>query len=523
MLDYETIESDLLVCYLQCNVRGLKRAADWASELSISLSKNSDDNNTTANIDKSLSMEMDPEDDRDTDMEMFRHQKSLLDKRYRRALSCFDLGEYDRAAYFASTCRTNDQKFLHFYSRYMSAEKKRLDLMTETTMTINKTALQAFVELRNDLERGMSTNLPDSWLLYVYAIVLLKLDLTSMAITALVQAVKIHPLIWPAWQQLAVVIEDKPHLDSLDLPNHWFKIFFLGIVYMEILMNEEAHDLYTNRLGRYFSNCNYVRSQIATAQNNLRDVNAAISLFKQIRADDPFRLDNMDTYSNLLYVSQLKSELSSLAHSANEIDPFRVETCCCIANFYSLRSQHNKAVVYFSRALQLNPAHIAAWTLMGHEYMEMKNTGAAIQAYRSAINCNKRDYRAWYGLGQTYEIMKQPCYSLYYYSVASNLRPNDFRMIIALGDTYEKLNRDDDAIKCFKRAGGGGLSKLAAMYEKKGDKKKAYEAYTELIQWSKQTGALAPTALDRDSDFNHATKFIESYNSLAAKDGYGAT
>lgn len=38
----------------------------------------------------------------------------------------------------------------------------------------------------------------------------------------------------------------------------------------------------------------------------------------------------MDTYSNLLYVKELKVELAHLAHRATEIDKYRLETCCIV-------------------------------------------------------------------------------------------------------------------------------------------------------------------------------------------------
>lgn len=70
----------------------------------------------------------------------------------------------------------------------------------------------------------------------------------------------------------------------------------------------------------------------------------------------------------------------------------------------------------------------------------------------SLTEINSRDYRAWYGLGQTYEILKMPFYCLYYYKKAQQLRPNDSRMIIALGETYEKLDKLENALKCYYKA-----------------------------------------------------------------------
>lgn len=53
-------------------------------------------------------------------------------------------------------------------------------------------------------------------------------------------------------------------------------------------------------------------------------------MFQNILDMDPYRLDNLDTYSNLLYVLDLKKHLADLAHKVVNIDKYRVETCCVI-------------------------------------------------------------------------------------------------------------------------------------------------------------------------------------------------
>ena len=60
------------------------------------------------------------------------------------------------------------------------------------------------------------------------------------------------------------------------------------------------------------------------------DVDQAISTFRQLQKDDPYRLENLDTYSNLLYVKEMIGDLASLSHQAVQIDKYRVETCCVI-------------------------------------------------------------------------------------------------------------------------------------------------------------------------------------------------
>lgn len=64
------------------------------------------------------------------------------------------------------------------------------------------------------------------------------------------------------------------------------------------------------------------------------DVDQAVTIFKELEALDPYRLDNLDTYSNLLYVKEMRVELSHLAHRVVQVGKYRVETCCVIGAFY---------------------------------------------------------------------------------------------------------------------------------------------------------------------------------------------
>ncbi|XP_015794470.1 cell division cycle protein 23 homolog [Tetranychus urticae] len=495
MMDEASYRSDLIQCRLQSKIRGLNQSAKWASELLFSLPRSSTP--VTAS-------------------DICLNHDAICEPDYAMGKDCFDCAEYDRCAYFCRNSTSREGRFLHYYARYMAAEKKSLDMMVDTnpftSSAPHDNITSLYTEIRSELNNSLiNGQLTDGYLLYVYGITLLKLDLIEDAISALAHSVHFEPLNWASWQQLAVIIADRTQLEQLDLPTHWFKKIFLGAVYLELQLNEEAMALYTSLLDT-FKDSNYLKSQMANVKHNLRHVDQAIDLFDTIRESDPFRLDAWDIYSNLLYVKDMRSKLSSLAHAAKNIDPFRVESCFCIANFYSLRGQHKKAADYFSRVLQLNPRHISAWTLMGHEYMEIKNTGGAIMSYRSAIECNKKDYRAWYGLGQTYEILKMPAYSLYYYSIARSLRPDDSRMIIAMGETLEKLERHSEAIKCYWKAGGIALVKLAALYEKLGEKDKAAAAYSDFVA---QTGNMSN--LEGNPDLPNAYKFLANYY-LSKKD-----
>ena len=132
------------------------------------------------------------------------------------------------------------------------------------------------------------------------------------------------------------------------------------------------------------------------------DFETAEKEFDAVQTADPYRMEDVDIYSNMLYVMDKRAKLGKLAHEYAEIDRNRAEVCCLIGqffcnlrvmfraeivrgNYYSSRSDHTKAITYFKRSLMLNRDYLPAWTLMGHEFVELKNSHAAIEAYRKAI------------------------------------------------------------------------------------------------------------------------------------------
>ncbi|KAG7274346.1 LOW QUALITY PROTEIN: hypothetical protein CRUP_028667 [Coryphaenoides rupestris] len=410
--DLVQIKKQLITVISLCKERGLVHSVKWASELAFALDPLPKDELPPPPL-------VTEEDVQDLDA-------------FALAKSYFDLKEYDRAAYFLRGCNSQKAYFLYMYSRYLGPWR-RAQVVTRPSVSYGG------AEARNT-ELGEL----DGFTLYLYGVVLRKLDLLKEAVEVFVEATHTLRSHWGAWLELCNLVTNIEMLKSLSLPDCWIKDFFMAHIYTELQMIKEALQ---NLIEAGFSKSTYIISQIAVAYHNIRDIDQALALFNELREQDPYRIENMDTFSNLLYVKSMKPELSYLAHNLVEIDKYRVETCCVIGNYYSLRSQHEKAALYFQRALKLNPRCLGAWTLMGHEYMEMKNTSAAIQAYRHAIEVNKRDYRAWYGLGQTYEILKMPFYCLYYYRKAHQLRPNDSRMLVALGESYEKLSQQVEAKK----------------------------------------------------------------------------
>ncbi|XP_053695283.1 cell division cycle protein 23 homolog [Sabethes cyaneus] len=463
-VNLKEVKHDLILGIVECNKRGLIQSAKWLSELNHGLS------DVQANF---------------TGKSFENLHNGIAEEEYDNyvlAKSYFDMREYDRSAYFTSSCSSPVPKFLHIYATYQSKEKKRLDNMSDNSIVNSNSHVKDFSELLTSLRTDHGQRKLDGYCLYLYGVILKKLDLNQMAVQIFVEAIAAAPTMWGAWLELAPLVTDKNMLQNLNLPNHWMKQIFVGYTNIELFLNDEGIKIFENLQLAGFGKCIFIPTQLAIAYSNKRDVDKSIEIFQHLHEVDPFRLDNLDSYSNLLFVKDMKTEMAHLAHKAVDINKYSSETCCVVGNYYSIRADHHKAVVYFQRALKLNPRYLSAWTLMGHEFMEMKNTNAAIQSYRQAVEVNRRDFRAWYGLGQAYEILKMPFYSLHYYKAAQQLRPYDSRMLVALGETYEKLDKPANALKCYQKAynvgdiEGVALYNLARLYEKQDEIDKAIPA-----------------------------------------------
>uniref|UniRef100_A0A1Q3F4J0 Putative dna-binding cell division cycle control protein n=1 Tax=Culex tarsalis TaxID=7177 RepID=A0A1Q3F4J0_CULTA len=476
-LNLKEVKQDLILGIVECNKRGLVQSAKWLSELNHGLS----DVTVKGGVGRSFENLFGGVDAEEYDD-------------YVLAKSYLDVREYDRCAHFTRNCASAVPKFLHMYASYMSKEKKRLDNMSDNSIVNGNSHVKDFSELLTTLRTEHGQRKLDGYCLYLYGVILKKLDLNQMAVQIFVEAINAEPTMWGSWLELAPLVTDKAMLQNLKLPNHWMKQIFIGYTYIELFLNDEGIKIFENLQANGFGKCIFIPTQLAIAFSNKRDVDKSIEIFQHLHEMDPFRLDNLDSYSNLLFVKDMKTEMAHLAHKAVDINKYSPETCCVVGNYYSIRADHHKAVVYFQRALKLNPRYLSAWTLMGHEFMEMKNTNAAIQSYRQAVEVNRRDFRAWYGLGQAYEILKMPFYSLHYYKAAQQLRPYDSRMLVALGETYEKLDKASTALKCYQKAynvgdiEGVALYNLARLYEKQNQIEKAIPA---LLRFCSNENAIA--------------------------------
>ncbi|CCK70336.1 anaphase promoting complex subunit CDC23 KNAG_0E00680 [Huiozyma naganishii CBS 8797] len=427
----------------------------------------------------------------------------------------FDCKEFDRCVFFLRDAEEPRLKFLQFYSEYLSWDKKTREstenvLMTGkpdkksekelsekhllgsnflqdntqkqsegvfTSETGQQTSLAIILnELRvylKKLDQRSANTLGLALLHYLKGVLLNRQGNKSHALSAFLESLSYYTFNWTCWLELLDCIT-RPDESSLILRHLNEKFIIKGdepvsqnvpennimLQFFKLALLQEFN--YSGSVDEFFfilenllillPNFTYLKSQSAIMNYNYMDYSVAENIFDNIFKCDPYRLEDLDIYSNILYVMQKHSKLAYLAQYVSHVDRFRPETCCIVANYYSARQEHEKSIMYFRRALVLNKKSTSAWTLMGHEFVELKNSHAAIECYRRAVDINERDYKAWFGLGQAYEVLDMHLYSLYYFQKACTLKPLDRRMWQALAECYGLLKNSEQAIECYRRA-----------------------------------------------------------------------
>lgn len=373
------------------------------------------------------------------------------------ARALFASKEFRRAVHALQGCKSPKAQFLLVYCQFLTSEKrnernwyKHFNVRGQPPIPFNQSLLDHLELVKNET---------DPWLMFLKGLFLSRLNRREEAIESIIHSISGYPWNWSAWTLLGRCVGDAQELASLlpllPLPASHPLMQMFQIKTMNELNSPTENELALCDLllsDDYFRGNPWVMSLRACVLYHLHDFGQAEKQFEKILTAAPHRVDDIDIYSNILYVTENRLKLSRLAHEFLELDKDRPEVCCLVGNHYSLRAEHEKAVKYFRRATELDRTYLSAWTLMGHEYVEMKNSHAAIEAYRRAVDINRKDYRAWYGLGQAYELLSMHQYALHYYQRATALRPYDVRLWQAQASCYEEIGCTRDAVECLKRA-----------------------------------------------------------------------
>ncbi|WVQ62414.1 uncharacterized protein L199_000554 [Kwoniella botswanensis] len=428
-------------------------------------------------------------------IELEEEEDILEEDEFQLARGYFDLKEYDRVAWVLKDAKGSRSKFLKYYSMYLSADRKAQESLPHFLDTKEErlALYPALSPLLTDLKDEK-----DPYLLYLRGLCYMRLDRRPPAVKCLMDSVRMKPYNWSAWSQMAQLVYSADMFISMkeELPSSTMLTFFAISCMLDLHTATELVMSMIKELLEIFPGSVHLKAQRAMVYYHMRDFETAEKEFDSVQKADPFRMEEVDIYSNMLYVMNKQAKLGKLAHEYAEIDRNRAEVCCLIGNYYSSRADHTKAITYFKRSLMLNREYLPAWTLMGHEFVELKNSHAAIEAYRKAIDVNAKDYRAWYGLGQAYELLDMPMYAIEYYNQATSLRPYDCRMWTALATVYENLKRLPDAILAHTRALLGAdriqtptiLLKLASLHSTLGQITQSVGYHRKILALGEKSG-----------------------------------
>ncbi|OQV21670.1 Cell division cycle protein 23-like protein [Hypsibius exemplaris] len=417
-------------------------------------------------------------------------------------------------------------RFLYYYAKYLHLLRIRSLHQSDAEASVSGDA--HFVRQQEKLSQEIAGHIRrlrptpgDGALFFLYGKLLRNLKKIDQAINTFVEAISLEPKIIESWLELADCMENRAEIVRVasQLPNHWIHQYFLGKAYGHVGLIDRAFSCYERfqRLG-FAGNPdlnNAMGKLVMTTDppNSLRFMDSA-------RQFCSARLNDVDSYSHLLFILDDHVKMRILADDIVESGRYNAECSIALGNFYGLLGDHDKAVDNFSRALRYNPDLHHVWTLIGHEQVELKQTELAMKSYTNAIEADPKEYRAWYGLGQTMEILRAHASALYYFKRAFENCPSDTRMLLALGDTYQTLNKTSDAEMCYWRAYQVDadtvvLVRLARMFEKLGRYGRSaelYMKYTADVQ-AEAADSLGTSLADREDaeDLGHAYLYLSKY------------
>lgn len=174
--------------------------------------------------------------------------------------------------------------------------------------------------------------------------------------------------------------------------------------------------------------------------------------FSRVQTVAPFRIEDMEIYSTVLWHLKSDVELAYLAHKLLEADRLSPQAWCAIGNSFSHQRDHDQALKCFKRATMLDPEFAYAFTLQGHEYVANEEYDKALEAYRHGITADNRHYNAWYGLGTVYDKMGKLDFAEQHFRNAASINPTNAVLICCIGLVLEKMSNPKNALVHYERA-----------------------------------------------------------------------
>ncbi|XP_055348437.1 cell division cycle protein 23 homolog isoform X2 [Paramacrobiotus metropolitanus] len=358
-------------------------------------------------------------------------------------------------------------RFFYFFNKYLHGQAQCLQNAPHPLEfeSVAETDVLYLQNLRGEIKEELVQQGLDPLMRYLYAVILRQLGSHSLACEQLIEAISHEPRLWCFWFELADCILTRRDLELI-LPRlrpHWMRDVFLGRCYYLLNMTEEALGVCKYLRRSLLANTPPVLAQLARVAYNRKDTLDTVKLMDKLRHLYPARLDDMDFYSNVLYVRGDKTRLARLARDLHEIDRLAPETNVAVGNYLGLRDQHDRAVEHLTLAIRAVPDLAQAWLFLGHEYLELKNQPRAVACLQRAVQVDPRDYRAWFGLGKVHESDKKYSLAILYFQRSADNAFHDPKPWCALGDVFVKLNQPEDAARAYWQSYQNGDKEDGAM------------------------------------------------------------
>lgn len=252
----------------------------------------------------------------------------------------------------------------------------------------------------------------------------------------------------------------------------------------------------------------YVKTMAAAVYGHRRDNKKALELLEETICNTNSH-DNLDLLSNTLYSLGDTEKISSLLLCVHERF-YNLPIYNYVAgNLLSLKSNHMASIEQFQSILREKHKgeYDIAYVFVAQEYFHMKDTCSAIKACNLAIKKNYNDERTWSNMAQIYYSIELYEYALHFFRKCAELAPTDPNTYEGLGQCFERLNREEEAARCYRKGSAVGNLKCLALL---GDllnraKKKEYaKCYLEYLTRGLEGGA------DQEGFcFETAERFIE--------------
>ncbi|KAJ1968969.1 anaphase-promoting complex subunit cdc27 [Dispira parvispora] len=167
----------------------------------------------------------------------------------------------------------------------------------------------------------------------------------------------------------------------------------------------------------------------------------------------PYRVEDMEMYSTLLWHTRQLTTLGYMAHRLVSTHRLAPQTWCAVGNYFSLQQEHARALRCFERAIQLDATFAYAQTLAGHEYVaHQQEWDRAQTCFRLALQLDPNHYSAWYGLGMVYYQTEQGQLAEYHFQRAQELYPHNAILLCCLGMVQEKMGGYEKALEYYQEA-----------------------------------------------------------------------